>query len=86
MRLLHNTQAERIVGGSPTININTMVSNSVGPTTVMTSSTVVAKPKINARTTVANQNNVAVGVIAYGGVNTSFSASQVFAQINDLTP
>lgn len=85
MRLLHDTHAERIVGGGPSININTNVSNIVGSTTVMNSSSVIAKPKIIAKPSLTTQSNLAVGVIAYGGVNSSFSASQVFAQINDLT-
>ena len=86
MRLLHDTHAESIVGGGPSININTTVSNTVGPTTVMNSSSVVARPKIVTKTALATQSNLAVGVIAYGGVNSSFSASQVFDQINGLTP
>ena len=85
MNLLHDTHAECIVGGGPSININTTVNNTVGSTTVMSNSTVVAKPMIVAKPSLTTQSNLAVGVIAYGGVNSSFSASQAFAQINELT-
>lgn len=82
MKLLHDTYAESIVGGGPSININTSVSNAVGETTVTNSSSVSTKLKIVALPSV--QSNLAVGVVAYGGVNSSFSASQAFAQVNDL--
>lgn len=82
MKLLHDTYAECIVGGGPSININTSVSNAVGETTVTNSSSVSTKLKIVALPSV--QSNLAVGVVAYGGVNSSFSASQAFAQVNDL--
>lgn len=85
MNLLHDTHAERIVGGGPSININATVNNTVGSTTVMSNSIVIARPKIIAKPSLTTQSNLAVGVIAYGGVNSSFSASQAFAQINDLT-
>ncbi|NBQ92213.1 MAG: hypothetical protein EBT96_12720 [Betaproteobacteria bacterium] len=85
MNLLLDTQAEHIVGGGPSININTTVTNTVGSTTISNNSMVVAKPKIIAKPSLTTQSNLAIGVIAYGGVNSSFSASQAFAQINDLT-
>jgi len=84
MRLLHDADSERIVGGAPMINISTTVNNTVGPTTVLADTTVVTKPKVSAATAVANQTNVAVQTIAFGGVNSAFSGSQISSQVNTL--
>jgi len=84
MKLLHDADSERIVGGAPMVNISTTVNNTVGPTTVMADTTIVNKPKISANTAVVNQTNVAVQTIAFGGVNSAFSGSQISNQVNTL--
>lgn len=85
MKLLHERDCELIAGGAPLGNITTTVNTSVGPTTVTSNASVVTKPKITTKAGVANQLNVSVQNVALAGVNSSFSASQASAQINDLT-
>ncbi|GDX71863.1 hypothetical protein LBMAG39_02960 [Cyanobium sp.] len=84
MNLLHDACAERIVGGSTMLNITNSVSNVVSPVTVKPKLDITTSPRITAKTLVANQSNLSVGVIASGAVNSSFLGSQIVAQFNDL--
>ena len=84
MTQLHDCDCEQISGGAPVGNISTTVNTSVGPTTVTSNASIVAKPKITTKAGVANQFNVAVQSLTFAGVNTTFSGTQVNTQVNDL--
>ena len=84
MNLLHDACAERIVGGSTMLSITNSVSNVVSPVIVKPKLDITTSPRITAKTLVANQSNLSVGVIASGAVNSSFLGSQIVAQFNDL--